>query len=127
MKKIIQRKREIADFYKKKLSGLKHVSLLRQEPWARSICWMFGIIVSEKSGMDARALAQKLKKEGVETRPFFLGMHEQPVLKKLGFFKGERYPTTEFLARQGLYLPSGLNLTSAQMIRVCDGVRRILS
>jgi perosamine synthetase len=56
------------------------------------------------------------------TRPFFLGMHEQPVLQQRGLFAGERYPVAERLARQGLYLPSGLTLTEAQLHTVCESV-----
>jgi perosamine synthetase len=59
----------------------------------------------------------------VDTRPFFLGMHEQPALLNKGFFAGERYPVAERLARQGLYLPSGLTLTESQIDAVSNAVR----
>jgi perosamine synthetase len=62
----------------------------------------------------------------VETRPFFLGMHEQKVFRRQGLFTGELYPVTERLARRGLYLPSGLTLTSAQLERVAEAVREVL-
>jgi len=71
-------------------------------------------------------LARQLHARGIETRPFFLGMHEQPVFHKMGLFRGERYPVAERLARQGLYLPSGLTLTETQIDQVCDAVRAIL-
>jgi perosamine synthetase len=77
--------------------------------------------------MDATGFAQRLKQRGIETRPFFLGMHEQPVLQKRGLFLNERYPTAERITRQGLYIPSGLALTEDQLDRVCDAVREVLS
>ena len=77
--------------------------------------------------MNADAFAQRLKDEGVETRPFFLGMHEQPVLQQRGLFGGERYPVAERIARQGLYLPSGLALTEAQIDQVSAAVKRVLA
>jgi perosamine synthetase len=49
-------------------------------------------------------------------------MHEQPVLRARGLFKAEQYPVAERLARQGLYLPSGLTLSEAQLTEVCEGV-----
>ena len=76
--------------------------------------------------MDANRFAHLLQAEGVETRPFFLGMHEQPALLKYGLFSGEAYPEAERLARQGLYLPSGLALTESQCDKVCEVVRKIL-
>ena len=60
--------------------------------------------------MNATAFGQKLKRRGIETRPFFLGLHEQPIFHRRGLFLHERYPIAERIARQGLYLPSGLAL-----------------
>jgi perosamine synthetase len=76
--------------------------------------------------MDAVAFAQKLQALGVQTRPFFLGMHEQPVFLERGLFQGEHYPVAERIARQGLYLPSGLALTEAQLEKSCEAVRNVL-
>jgi perosamine synthetase len=54
-------------------------------------------------------------------------MHEQPVLQARGLFVDEHYPVAERLARQGLYLPSGLSLTQAQLEEVCRVVGRELN
>jgi perosamine synthetase len=77
--------------------------------------------------MDATRFAGCLRDHGVETRPFFLGMHEQPVFHKRGLFVNEHYPVAERIARQGLYLPSGMALTEQQLSAVCDAVREVLS
>jgi perosamine synthetase len=53
-------------------------------------------------------------------------MHEQPVFRQRELFAGERYPVAERLARQGLYLPSGLALSEAQLGQVCKAVREVL-
>ena len=42
-----------------------------------------------------------------------------------GMFTGEKYPVAERIARQGLYLPSGLTLTETQIDLVCDTVKTI--
>ena len=76
---------------------------------------------------DAFAFATRLREQGVDTRPFFLGMHEQPVLRKRGLFAGETYPVTERIARRGLYLPSGLNLGEREIDTICMAVRRCLA
>jgi len=88
---------------------------------------MYGVVLSEDTHMDALQFASRLRELGVETRPFFLGMHEQPVFHKRGLFLNERYPTAERLARQGLYLPSGLALTPEQLSRVCEAVKEVLA
>lgn len=123
---IVARKRAIAAAYAERLRELPGLELPVEEPWARSVYWVYGIVLDERTGIDAAELARRLHARGIETRPFFLGMHEQPIFRKLGLFRGERYPVAERLARQGLYLPSGLTLTEAQIDQVCDAVRASL-
>ena len=108
-------------------AAVSHIELQVQQAWARSVYWMYGLVVREDTGMDAAEFANRLKQRGVETRPFFLGMHEQPVLRERGLFHGERYPVAERIARQGLYLPSGLGLEEAHIDRVCEAVREALA
>jgi perosamine synthetase len=88
---------------------------------------MYGMVLDEHTGLDAAEFAKMLLAQGIETRPFFLGMHEQPVFKDMGLFEGESYPVAERIARQGLYLPSGLTLTISDIERVCTAVEKILS
>lgn len=88
---------------------------------------MFGLVLHEDTGLDADEFARRLRASGVETRPFFLGMHEQPVLRERGLFAGESYPVAERIARQGLYLPSGLGLEEEQIDRVCQAVAQALA
>jgi len=127
MDRIVARKREIAGFYNERLAGLPNIALPVEEPWARSVYWMYGIVLTKESGMNALGLAEKLRARQVETRPYFLGMHEQPALKAHGLFQGESYPVTESLARQGLYLPSGLGITDEQLDAVARAIRDVLA
>jgi len=69
----------------------------------------------------------ELKKRAIGCRPFFLGLHEQPVLREMGLFKDESYQITEKIARQGLYLPSGLTLTEQQIDEVVTAVTEIMA
>lgn len=124
---IIDRKRWMGQEYNRQLRGIRNLQLPVEEPWAKNVYWMYGVVLSEESGMDAAAFAQKLKQRGVETRPFFLGLHEQPVFHRRGLFLGEHYPVSELIARQGLYLPSGLALTPEHISRVCGAVREVLA
>jgi perosamine synthetase len=87
---------------------------------------MYGLVLDESRGIDAAEFARRMKLEGVETRPFFLGMHEQPVFRDRGWYLDEHYPIAERIARQGLYLPSGLGLTEDQLEDVCNSVQKVL-
>jgi perosamine synthetase len=126
MDQIVARKRWMGQEYTKRLQGIAGLQLPVEEPWAKSVYWMYGVVLSEDMGMDASGFATKLADRGVDTRPFFLGMHEQPVFQRRGLFQGERYPIAERLAQQGLYLPSGMALTEEQLEYVAKTVREIL-
>jgi perosamine synthetase len=126
MDQIIARKRWMGAAYTERLAGIAGLQLPVEEPWARQVYWMYGLLLDESAGYDAVSFARRLHDEGVETRPFFLGMHEQPVFQQMGLFLGEHYPVAERLARQGLYLPSGLGLTEQQLEEVCTAVRKAL-
>jgi len=121
----VERKRAMARKY---TSGLRElpIRLPVERPWAKNVYWMYGLVIDEKIGLDAKELAKRLRTAGVETRPFFLGIHEQPVFKKMGFFKDVSLPVTERIARQGLYLPSGQAITDEQIDYVIEQVRREL-
>jgi perosamine synthetase len=109
------------------LKRFSKVQLPVEEPWARQVYWMYGMVLDEITGFSAADFARKMFEKGIETRPFFLGMHEQPVFTEQGLFKGEVYPVAERIARQGLYLPSGLTLTESQLNQVCQAVESILA
>jgi perosamine synthetase len=127
IEEIIARKRWMGQEYNRRLAGLRGLQLPVEEPWARNVYWMYGVVLSEETGMDATIFAQRLKQHGIETRPFFLGLHEQPVFHQRGLFVQERFPVTERIARQGLYFPSGLALTAEQLDEVCAAVHEVLS
>ena len=126
METIVSRKRWIGHAYTERLRSVSGLQLPVEEPWAKQIYWMYAVILEESTGLDAERCAQKLKTYGIETRPFFLGMHAQPVFRNMELFREESFPVAERIARQGLYLPSGLTLSEAQIDEVCDAVRKVL-
>jgi perosamine synthetase len=123
---IIAKKRWLGQAYTERLKDIAILQLPVEEPWARQVYWMYGLILDGSTKMNAIEFAERLQAMGVQTRPFFLGMHEQPVFLERGLFRDEHHPVAERLARQGLYLPSGLALSEAQMERVCEAVRKAL-
>lgn len=123
----VTKKRWMGAAYTERLKNIAGLQLPIEEPWARNVYWMYGVVLDDAFGMDAVEFARRLGEQGVMTRPFFLGMHEQPVFQDMGLFLDEHYPVAEHIARQGLYLPSGMTLTEAQLEQVCEAVGRVLS
>ncbi len=123
---IIRVKREIADAYTARLRDIQGLELPIEQPWARNVYWVYGIVLDEMYGRSAVDLSKAIKEKGIDSRPFFLGMHEQPVFARKGLFKNEEYPVAERLSRQGLYLPSFPAMTEADIDQVVDAVRAFL-
>lgn len=111
-------KRRLGERYRAKLAGISGVRFQVEKPWAKSVYWMYCIELDLATGRTADDVRNALAAKGIGTRPFFLGLHEQPAAHDLGLFVGESYPVSERIARQGLYLPSGLTLTDAQLDQV---------
>jgi perosamine synthetase len=126
MPETITKKRWMGETYSRRLKHIPSLQLPVEETWAKQVYWMYGLVLNESTGLNAVEFARLLLAEGIETRPFFLGMHEQPVFMNMGLFRGEKYPVAERIARQGLYLPSGLTLTESQLDQVCQTVEKIL-
>jgi perosamine synthetase len=127
MDEIIAKKRSMAREYTRLLKDIPQIQLPVEKTWARSVYWMYALVLSEKTGMNNREFASRLFEKGIDTRPFFIGMHEQPAFRKIGLFRDEHYPVTERIARQGLYLPSGLTLTDSQIQEVATIVHEVLN
>jgi perosamine synthetase len=126
IEKHLTHKRWMAAAYREQFAGLEQIQLPVEEPWAKNVYWMYGLVLGHELPFDAAELARRLKADGVETRPFFLGMHEQPVLKPYLHTDGQSFPVAERLARRGLYLPSGLTLNQSQVDEVCEKVKKAL-
>lgn len=122
----LARKREMAVMYN---SGLKKLPLQLPyvEPWARSSVWMYAVILHDTVPFDAVEFAARLTREGVQTRPFFRGMHQQPVYRRMGLFQGVHCPVTEHIYKRGVYLPSGQAITNDQIEAVIQAVRKVLA
>ena len=124
----VSRKREMGNRYAEMLSDCRGVQLpLPRTDYAENIYWVYGIVIDESHGVDATHVIQKLAEKGVGTRPFFYPMHQQPVLRGMGFFDGEYLPVSERLYRQGFYVPSGMALTGNQIDQVAEAVRMVLA
>ena len=123
----IARKRHNGNYYRQQLSGIPGIRFQIEKPWAKSVYWMYAVELDPDLGFDAASFREQLQKKGIGTRPFFLGMHAQPVLKKLNLAReSDSFPRADHAYRYGCYLPSGMNLTEKQIDRVCLALSEVL-
>lgn len=122
----IKRKRKMGDVYTRLLKGTEGIQLpVASTSYAQNIYWVYGLVLS--GDLFADEVMKRLAKRGIGSRPFFWPMHEQPVFRKMGLFKNERYPVAERLGRRGFYIPSGLGISESQMEKVAKILKETLS
>ncbi len=122
----ILRKRRIGKLYNEHLRNFPFFDIpMEKSESAENIYWVYGILLNEKSKMNAETAMKLLNKKNIGTRPFFYPMHLQPVLKNLGLFENEKYPVSEKLAEFGFYIPSGLALTDEQIFASAEALKSL--
>ena len=123
----VDRKTRMGALYTKLLNGVEGIQLpMVSTSYANNIYWVYGLILDKAIDFDAKEAMTRLGRLGIGCRPFFYPMHQQPVLRKMGLFKGERYPEAEKLYQRGFYIPSGMALSNEQINRVTEALIMIL-
>jgi len=125
IEELVERRRANANLYNSLLKDVPGIRLPVEKPRARNVYWMYAVLIEEKFGISRDELMRRLAEKGIETRTFFIPMHQQPALINMGLFRGENYPVAEEISRQGLYLPSGSGLSAAQIEHICQQIKKI--
>ncbi|MFM7024377.1 MAG: DegT/DnrJ/EryC1/StrS family aminotransferase [Flavobacteriales bacterium] len=125
--KFVALKRKNGDYYRSLFSKVKNVKFHPVKENVKPIYWMYSIELDDSIKINSTEMRERLRKRGVDTRPFFIGMHEQPALNELGLFVNERYPLTERAYDRGFYVPSGMELSEAEMKQVVDIIQEELN
>ena len=120
-------KRKIGCYYNDRLKDIGGLLLpIERNEHCENIYWVYGLVLDESIEIDNQAMVKMLASKGIGARTFFWCMHEQPVYRELGMFKGEKYPQAEYLARKGFYIPSGLALKEEQQEQVVKTIRDVM-
>ena len=125
--KIIKKKHEIGNYYYKHFKNIKNIILQPNKlSYCKNIYWVFGIVLKKNNRNNINSVVKKLSSKNIGTRPFFWPMHKQDAFKKENYFRNMSLPNSEFISKNGFYIPSGLGLTSKELKFVKDTVISIL-
>lgn len=120
----IAKKRTMAAIYQKSLSAIPSLTLPIEKPWAKSVYWMYAVVLNKKSTISRATLMKKLKDlRNIQTRTFFFS--PPTAFKLLRLYKKNKLPVAEYLERYGLYLPSGLGNSSSEFLSVTQALRHM--
>jgi perosamine synthetase len=119
IEELVAKKRQIFGWYRRRLEGVPGLRLNAERPWARNIYWMSSVVLDDRPGVGRDAVIAGLKQWNIDSRPFFPPMSSFPMFAS----RADANPVAYRLARQGINLPSGHNLTEETVDQVC---RRLL-
>jgi pyridoxal phosphate-dependent aminotransferase EpsN len=119
--RVAARRRNFA-FYADALKDVPGLTFMPEAPWGRHSRWLTLITIDPSGfGTDREAVRLALEAENIEARPAWKPMHLQPLYADCPRVGGA---VAEDLFTRGLCLPSGSNLTAADLERVAGAVRR---
>lgn len=112
---LVTKKRILFDLYRKRLENVVGLQLNTERPWARNSYWMTSVILDERLGVSRDQVIAGLRQRSIDSRPFFPPLSSLPMYEN----RQEQNPVAYRVSRQGINLPSGHNLTEADIDRVC--------
>ncbi|WP_251367899.1 DegT/DnrJ/EryC1/StrS aminotransferase family protein [Polynucleobacter sp. AM-7D1] len=113
--KIIEKKIEIASWYRAELKGYP-IEFQKERNGDQHSYWMVSILARSQS--ECNVIRSYLKESGVETRPVFNLATSMPV-----FRSDELFPVAKKISSCGINLPSFPALTSEQVKYICTKVK----
>ena len=117
---ILARRKEIAATYEEGLAGVAGLTRPPAQPWAENVYWMYSVLVEPAFGLHREAVRAGLRERGIDSRPFFVPLHELPPYRQ-----DAPFPVATALAAKGINLPSGTGLRSDEIAQVCDALREL--
>ena len=115
---------EIVARYGRQLKDIKGITLPPSKKWAKNIYWLYSIIIDDKeTGICRDALMTQLAGQGIDTRPFFYPLHQQPPF----ISEADRnFPNSDWLASAGLCLPTSNNIKLEDVDKVCAAIHSVI-
>ena len=125
---IISQRKKIAHQYNHFLKNLDFIQLpTQQNDFSENNYWVYGVVLKNEFEGKAIQAMEFLKKQGIGTRPFFQGLHKQPVLKNYPSVKKTSLPVTENLSKSGFYIPNSLDITENEQKIVAQQLIKLAS
>ena len=122
IEELIEKKRQIFLWYKKRLSRISSLQLNTERPHTKNTYWMVTVIIDKKYNISKEKLMKELKKFNIQARPFFYPLSLLPAIN----CKVDT-PVSFDVSPRGINLPCGQNITEEQVGYVCDSLIKLLN
>jgi dTDP-4-amino-4,6-dideoxygalactose transaminase len=119
-------RRGVFEAYREALADIDELTWMPEPKWSYSTHWLTACTLSSRSGVAVPELIARLHGEMIEARPLWKPMHLQPVFAGRRYFTAGGASVSDRLFEQGICLPSGSNLSPAQIERIPAVIRKCL-
>lgn len=113
----ISSKRKQASLYNKFLGDIEGITLPVEREGIKNIYWLYSILIEHDYPISRDKLILKLKENGIQSRPFFMPVHDMPPYKKC---RAGDMSITNDIIKKGINLPSSVGLNEEQIKYICD-------
>ena len=127
IEEVIAAKRRLAAFYDRELAGCAELQLPVEKPWARNVYWMYHVGLRGPLAARRAWVTGELARRGIETRDCFIPANQQQLFLEKGWTAIGDCPVANDIAARGFYLPSGTNLSDAQLETVVRELKSVLA
>jgi len=123
----IQMRRNNNFLYRKYLKDILGIKFQPEREGCKNIFWMNSMIIQpEVLGISRDEFMSRLSDFGIQSRKFFIPMHQQPCLEKFYNRNSISFPVSDHLSETGLYLPSSSGLLDKEIEHICNIIKKIL-
>ena len=128
IEELVDRKRQIFNWYQAELDSLSGVTLNYESPNTKNTYWMVTVIIDTNLGLDKHQLMDELSQKKIDTRPFFHPLSSLPAYEHLPAAKlaRDRNRSSYQIAKYGINLPSGMNLTPEKIAYISQSFRQLI-
>ena len=124
--KLINARREVAEYYSSRLQGYKdYVVLPTEKEWAKNVIWMYHLRLTGKLAGKRTQIMRDLKSRGIETREGFIPFNMQEIFIKQGMVKFDSCPNANSVAYSTFYLPTGPAMTKEELDYVASSLCQV--
>lgn len=126
---LVERKREIFDWYRTELADVPEISLNPEAPGTKNTYWMVSAILDPRLELPKQRCMELLSARGIDSRPFFHPLSSIPAYCGTSQARAaaSRNVVSYELSPWGINLPSGFNLDAATVARIGNELRAIIS
>lgn len=127
IEELVGKKRWILEQYRQRLADLDGLQFNTEPDDGVNGAWACAVVFGRELGITRASAMEDLAKLGIPTRPFYYPLSSLPAYPGQEAVYRPRNPRAYDISDRGIHLPGALNLTEAQIERVCRGIREIMA